>query len=248
VDLKKLFLLACLCVVATLGAASRPAAKKGDPMAADTWRASPTSFENKEVKTAVLEVVDFGVTTSDDPASAVRIQTGNSQDETGGSIIVLMPPEKFSDFIANFSSREMGGNRSGFGALSHAKTFSATYVTIQGEGVLVYNLDPKVAKTLSKPSVLLQNQLKAEKSAVATTTSARPGWKQQEFNVAQIGKPGASETAREWDRLQGLLAQQTAKEKQPRWKTKELQDALKDGRNVIVNDESAKVEWTLVWR
>jgi len=247
-DLKKLLLLACFTVVATLSAATRPNAKKGDPMAADTWRATPSAWENKDVKTAVLEVLDFGVTTSDAPAAAVRIETGTSQDENGGVIIVLLPPERFSDFISNFSAREMGGNRSGFGSLSHAKTFTGTYVTVQGEGVVFYHLDPKVAAKLPKPSVLLQNQLKADKSNPTPATAERPGWKQKEFNVAQVGKPGAPETAREWDRLQGLLAQQTAKEKQPRWKTKELQETLQDGRNIIVNDENAKVEWTLVWR
>ncbi len=242
-DLKKLTLWIACGLSSLLLAANRPLAKKGDPMAADTWRATPANFENKEVKTGVLEVLDFGAVPSDAPVAAVRIQTGTNQDENGGNIIVLMPPEKFSDFVANFSTRQLGANRGGFGSLSKAKTLTGTYVTVQSEGVLCYGLDAKTTKGLPKPSVLLQNQLTLNQAA----NNTRPGWKQLEFNVAQVGKTGAAETTREWDRLQTLLAQQTAKDKQPRWKAKELQDALKDGRAITVSDETAKVEWVLVW-
>lgn len=235
------------CSLATLAsAANRPAAKKGDPLAADTWRATPTQFEGKAVKTNSLEVSEPGLVSGDAPVAAVKILTGNDKDEVGGEIIVLMPPAQFTEFVANFSQRQLGAKRSGFGALSMAKTVAGTYLTIKGEGALLYGLDAKEAKGLSKPSELFAAQLQLAKSGV---TATKPGWTVKEFNVAKVGATGAPETAREWERLQGLLAAQTMAAKQPRWKSKELTDALKAGTpRLTVDDPTAKVEWTLLWK
>jgi hypothetical protein len=249
VDLKtmRLALLAsCLLAAALAGAAPRPTAKKGDPMAADTWRAAAAATEGKAVKTNALEVAEPGLVSGDAPAAAVKILSGNDKDEAGGEVIVLMPPDRFQDFVANFSQRQLGSNRGGFGALSKAKTVAGTFATIKGEGALLYGLDAKEAKALAKPSEILAAQLQLSKDGAKPT---KPGWTAKEFNVAKVGAAGAPETAREWERLQGLLAAQTQAAKQPRWKSKELIDALKAGSpRLTVDDPAAKVEWTLVWK
>jgi hypothetical protein len=242
------FALLAIALCAALGAlaAGRPAAKKGDAMAADSWRATAANFEGKTVKTNVLEVSEPGLVSGDAPVAVVRIETGNDRDETGGLIFVLMPPDRFQDFVANFSQRQLGSNRGGFGALSKAKTLTATYATIKGEGALLYGIDAKDAKALAKPSELSAAQLQLAKDGAKPT---KPGWTAKEFNVAKVGVAGAPETAREWERLQGLLAAQTQAAKQPRWKSKELLDALKAGTPPLtVEDPAAKVEWTLLWK
>ena len=244
--MRSIFLLCTLCAALSALAAPRPTAKKGDAMAADSWRAAAASFEGKAVKTNALEVGEPGLVSGDAPAAAVKILSGNDKDETGGELIVLMPPDRFQDFVANFSQRQLGSNRGGFGALSKAKTVSGTFVTIKGEGTLLFGLDPKDAKALPKPSELLAAQLQLAKDGVQAT---KPGWTAKEFNVAKVGVAGAPETAREWERLQGLLAAQTLAAKQPRWKSKELLDAIKSGSTrLTVDDPAAKVEWTLVWK
>jgi hypothetical protein len=243
----RLLALPLWCLSACLAlAAGRPTAKKGDPLAADSWRAAAATFEGKSVKTNVLEVAEPGLVSGDAPAAVVKIETGNDKDETGGSIYVLMPPDRFQDFVANFSQRQIGSNRGGFGALSKAKSLTATYATIKGEGALLYGIDAKDAKAFAKPSELFAAQLQLVKDGAKPT---KPGWTAKEFNVAKIGAAGAPETAREWERLQGLLAAQTLAAKQPRWKSKELLDALKGGTtHLTVEDPAAKVEWTLVWK
>ena len=240
-------LLALALFAASLAAAApRPTAKKGDAMAADSWRATATTFEGKAVKTGVLDLSEPGLVSGDALVAAVKILSGNDKDETGGEIIVLMPLDRFQDFVANFSQRQLGSKRGGFGALSKAKTVSGTFVTIKGEGALLFGLDAKQAKALGKPSEILATQLQLAKDGVKAT---KPGWTAQEFNVAKVGAAGAPETAREWERLQGLLAAQTLAAKQPRWKSKELLDALKAGTpRFTVEDPAAKVEWTLLWK
>ena len=240
-------LLALALFAASLAAAApRPTAKKGDAMAADSWRATAPTFEGKTVKTGVLDLSEPGLVSGDTPVAAVKILSGNDKDETGGEIIVLMPLDRFQAFVANFSERQLGSNRGGFGALSKAKAVSGTFVTVKGEGTLLYGLEPKDAKALDKPSEILAAQLQLAKDGVKAT---RPGWTAQEFNVAKVGAAGAPETAREWERLQGLLATQTLAAKQPRWKSKELLDALKAGTpRFTVEDPAAKVEWTLLWK
>ena len=229
-----------LLLVATL-AALTPNARKGDPFAADTWRATPAAFEGKPVKTAVLGLEEPGLVASDAPAAAVRILSGNEKDEAGGPIVVLLPPEKFQAFVANFSARQLGSNRSGFGALSKAKVVAGTFVTVNGEGALLYELDAKAAKDLPKPSELLATQLK-------TADPTRPGWTRKEFNLAKLGTLGAPETPREWERLQALRLAKAGKDKSQRLKAAELIAAVKAGEPTRIDDEAAKVEWVLVWR
>ena len=229
-----------LLLVATL-AALTPNARKGDPFAADTWRAAPAQFEGKPVKTAVLGLEEPGLVASDAPVAAVRILSGNEKDEAGGAIIVLLPPAKFQAFVANFSARQLGSNRGGFGALSKAKVVAGTFVTVNGEGALLYELDAKVAKELAKPSELLAAQLR-------TADPTRPGWTRKEFNLAKLGALGAPETTREWERLQALLLAKAGKDKSQRRKASELIAAAKAGEATRIDDEAAKVEWVLVWR
>lgn len=230
-----------LLLVAAALAALTPNARKGDPFAADTWRATPAAFEGKPVKTAVLGLEEPGLVASDAPAAAVRILSGNEKDEAGGAIIVLLPPEKFQAFVANFSARQLGSNRSGFGALSKAKVVAGTFVTVNGEGALLYELDAKAAKDLPKPSELLATQLK-------TADPTRPGWTRKEFNLAKLGTLGAPETPREWERLQALRLAKAGKDKSQRRKAAELIAAVKAGEPTRIDDEAAKVEWVLVWR
>jgi hypothetical protein len=230
-----LLLLAAACAALTSNA------RKGDPFAADTWRATPAQFEGKPVKTAVLGLEEPGLVESDAPAAAVRILTGNEKDEAGGPIVVLMPPDKFQAFVANFSARQLGSDRGGFGALSKAKVVAGVYATLQGEGALLHELDPKVAKDLGKPSEILAAQLKS-------AAPKRPGWTSKEFNLAKLGALGAPETTREWERLQALLLAKAGKDKSRRRKPSELIAGAKAGEGFRIEDEAAKVEWTLVWR
>lgn len=230
-----------LLLVAAALAALTPNARKGDPFAADTWRATPAQFEGKPVKTAVLGLEEPGLVASDAAVAAVRILSGNEKDEAGGAIIVLLPPAKFQAFVANFSARQLGSNRSGFGALSKAKVVAGTFVTVKGEGVLLYELDAKAAKELAKPSELLAAQLR-------TADPTRPGWTRKEFNLAKLGTLGAPETTREWERLQALLLAKAGKDKSQRRKASELIAAAKAGEPTRIDDEAAKVEWVLVWR
>ncbi|MEY4271562.1 MAG: hypothetical protein RL250_428 [Verrucomicrobiota bacterium] len=230
-----------LLLLAAALAAATPTARKGDPFAADTWRATPAAFEGKPVKTAVLGVEEPGLVASDAPAAAVRILSGNEKDEAGGAIVVLLPPEKFPGFVANVSARQLGSNRGGFGALSKAKVVAGTYVTVKGEGALLVELDPKVAKDLGKPSELLAAQLK-------TADPGRPGWTRKEFNLAKLGALGAAETTREWERLQALALAKAGKDKSQRRKPAELIAGAKANEGFKIEDEAAKVEWTLVWR
>lgn len=230
-----------LLLVAAALAALTPNARKGDPFAADTWRAAPAQFEGKPVKTAVLGLEEPGLVASDAPVAAVRILSGNEKDEAGGAIIVLLPPAKFQAFVANFSARQLGSNRGGFGALSKAKVVAGTFVTVNGEGALLHELDAKVAKELAKPSELLAAQLR-------TADPTRPGWTRKEFNLAKLGALGAPETTREWERLQALLLAKAGKDKSQRRKASELIAAAKAGEPTRIDDEAAKVEWVLVWR
>ena len=230
-----------LLLLAAALAAATPTARKGDPFAADSWRAAPAQFEGKPVKTAVLGVEEPGLVESDAPTAAVRILTGNEKDEAGGPIVVLMPPDKFQAFVANFSARQLGADRRGFGALSKAKVVAGAFATVKGEGALLYGLDPQVAKDLGKPSELLAAQLK-------TADPARPGWTRKEFNLAKLGALGATETTREWERLQALLLAKAGKDKSQRRKPSELIAGAKAGERCRIEDEAAKIEWTLVWR
>lgn len=230
-----------LLLVAAALAALTPNARKGDPFAADTWRAAPAQFEGKPVKTAVLGLEEPGLVASDAAVAAVRILSGNEKDEAGGAIIVLLPPAKFQAFVANFSARQLGSNRSGFGALSKAKVVAGTFVTVNGEGALLHELDAKAVKELAKPSELLAAQLR-------TADPTRPGWTRKEFNLAKLGTLGAPETTREWERLQALLLAKAGKDKSQRRKASELIAAAKAGEPTRIDDEAAKVEWVLVWR
>lgn len=242
--MRALFVALLLCASAPVLTAA-PAARKGDPMAADSWRAAAAAFEGKAVKTSVLDLAEAGLITGEEPA-AVKILTGNEKEELGGEIIVLMPPGRFQEFVATFSQRQTGPRRGNFGSVSKARVLNATFATVKGEGALLFGLDAKEAKALGKPSEILATQLRPERKPAP---AARPGWTRKEFNLAKLGAPGAPESAREWERLQNLLSVQTQAARQPRWKNKELLEAVRNGTQpVTIEDPAAKVEWTLVWK
>lgn len=236
--------LALLVLADVLVLTAAPAARKSDPMTAEAWRATPAAFEGKPVKTSVLDLAEPGLITGEEPA-AVRILTGNEKEELGGEIIVLMPPGRFQEFVATFSQRQTGPRRGNFGSVSKARVLNAVFVTLKGEGALLYGLDAKETKALGKPSEILAAQLRPDRKPAE---AAKPGWTAKEFNLARLGAAGAPESAREWERLQALLSAQTQAARQPRWKTKELLEAVRGGTRVTIEDPAAKVAWALVWK
>jgi hypothetical protein len=238
------FVVALLVLAPVLVLTAAPAARKSDPMTAEAWRAAAAAFEGKTVKTSVLDLAEAGLINGEEPA-AVKILTGNEKEEVGGEIIVLMPPARFQEFVATFSQRQTGPRRGNFGTVSKARVLNAVFVTLKGEGALLYGLDAKETKTLGKPSEILAAQLRPDRKPAE---AAKPGWTTKEFNLARLGAAGAPESAREWERLQNLLSAQTQAARQPRWKNKELLEAVRGGTRVTIEDPAAKVAWTLVWK
>lgn len=233
-----------LCLLAAL-AAAKPA-RKGDPLAPDTWKASPAAFEGKKVRTAVLGLEEPGLVAGDATAAAVLIHGGNEQDETGGDIIVVIAPGSFQRFTETYSSRQIGGGRGGFGAVSKAKVAGGTFVRIQGEPALLVDLAPSEVAQLPKPSELLKAQ--AELARADQLKPSRDGWQRKAFVLSRIDQRGSAETTRELQRLVDLANAQSAKDKSPRTSARELLAACKAGESRVVADEKAKVEWLLTWK
>lgn len=159
--------LSWLLIGSAVLAANRPLAKKGDAMVADTWRANPKQFEAKAIKTAVMSLESPGLVSSEAPVAAVRILTGNQKDEVGGNIIVLMPLEEFQDFVGHFSQREIGSRRDGTLLGASFPVMNGVYITIQGEGVVLYKLKPELVQKIDHPSKILAGQLALEKQSEA---------------------------------------------------------------------------------
>ena len=233
-----------LCLLAALVTA-RPA-KKGDPLAPDTWKAAPAAFEGKKVRTAVLGLDEPGLVAGDATAAAVLIHGGNEQDETGGDIVVVIAPGSFQKFTETYCSRQMGGGRSGFGAVSKARVAGGIFMRIQGEPALLIDLTPEDAARLPKPSELLKAQ-----SDLARADQLRPsrdGWQRKPFLLSRLDQRGSAETTRELQRLVDLANAQAAKDRSPRTNVRELLAACKSGETRVVADEKAKVEWLLTWK
>lgn len=235
-------LIACLIAA---GALAKPA-KKGDPMAPDTWKATPAAFEGKTVRTAVLGLDEPGLVAGDAPAAAVLIRGGNEQEDTGGEIVVVIAPGSFQKFVETYSTRQMGGGRSGFGALSKARVAGGTFVRIQGEPVLLVDLAPAAAAGLPKPSEMLRTQ--AELARAEQLKPSREGWQRKPFLLSRLDQRGAPETSRELQRLADLANAQAAKDKTPRANSRDLVAAAKSGETRVIADEKAKVEWLLTWK
>lgn len=241
-NMRSAILIACMLAV---GAHAKPA-KKGDPMAPDTWRASPAAFEGKSVRTAVLGLEDPGLVAGDAPAAAVLIRGGNEQEDTGGEIIVLVAPGSFQKFVETYSTRQVGGGRSGFGALSKARVAGGTFARVQGEPVLLVDLAPAAVAGLSKPSEMLRTQ--AELARGEQLRPSRDGWQRKPFLLSRLDQRGATETSRELQRLADLANAQAAKDKSPRTSARDLVAAAKSGETRVIADEKAKVEWLLTWK
>lgn len=233
-----------LCLFAALVMA-KPA-KKGDPLAPDTWKASPSAFEGKKVRTAVLGLDDPGLVAGDATAVAILIHGGNEQDETGGDIIVVMAPGSFQAFTENYSARQIGGGRSGFGAVSKAKVATGVFTRIQGEPALLVDLTLAAAAQLPKPSELLKAQ--AELARDEQLKPSRDGWQRKAFILSRLDQRGSIETTRELQRLTDLANALATKEKSPRTSARELIAACKAGEIRIIFDEKAKIEWLLTWK
>lgn len=233
-----------LCLVAAL-AAAKPA-KKGDPMAPDSWKATPAAFEGKPVRTAVLGLDEPGLVAGDAPAGVVLIHGGTEQDDTGGDILVVLAPGSFQKFVETYSTRQMGGGRGGFGAVSKARVANGTFARIQGEPVLLVDLTPAAAAGFPKPSELLKAQ--ADLARGQQLRPSRDGWERKPFILSRLDQRGAAETTRELQRLVDLANAQAAKDKSPRTSVRDLLAAAKSGESKVIADEKAKVEWLLTWK
>lgn len=226
--------------------ASAKPAKKGDPLAPDTWKASPATFEGKVVKTAALGLDDPGFFPGDAPVVAVLLHGGNEQDESGGDIIALVSPAGFKKFVETYSTRQIGGGRSGFGALSKARVVSGTFARVEGEPVLLIDVTAATAASLPKPSERLKAQ--AELARSQQLKPSRDGWQRKPFLLSRLDQRGATETTRELQRLVDLANAQASKDKSPRTSARDLVAAAKSGESKLITDEKAKVEWLLTWQ
>lgn len=237
-------LLLSLCLL-TCVAEAKPA-RKGDPMAPDSWKATPSAFEGKPVRTAVLGLDDPGLVAGDAAAAAVLVHGGNEQDEAGGDIVVLVAPAAFQKFVETYSARQIGGGRTGFGALSKARVAAGTFARVQGEPVLLVDLTPAAAAALPKPSELLRSQ--ADLARAEQLKPSRDGWQRKPFLLSRLDQRGAPETTRELQRLVDLANAQATRDKSPRLSVRDLLAAAKSGESKVVADEKAKVEWLLTWK
>jgi hypothetical protein len=219
--------------------AARPT-KKGDPMSPSTWASAPATYEGKPVRTTALLIEEPGLVAADAPAAAVRILCGNEKGEEGGPIIVVMPADKFESFTKTYSQRNKGKGGS-FGAVARSRVIEATYVTIQGERALAFQLPPASLQGLAKPSELLAAQLRA--ATGEQLKDARAGWTRKPFLVSQLDQRGKPETTRELQRLADLANAKAAKDKEPRTSVRELTDRAKSGERILIEDPKAKVEW-----
>ena len=225
-------------------ASARPT-RKGDPMSPSTWAAAPATHEGKPVRTTSLLMEEPGLVAADAPAAAVRILCGNDKGEEGGPIIVLMPADKFETFAKTYSQKDKGKGGS-FGAVARSRVIEATYVTVQGERALAYQLPPAALQGLPKPSELLSAQL--ARATGEQLKAAKPGWTRKPFLVSQLDKRGKPETTRELQRLVDLANARAVQAKEPRTSLRELSDRAKSGESVVVEDPKAKVEWLVTWQ
>lgn len=232
--------LACLLLAAAL-AAAKPA-RKGDPMAPETWTAAAAAHEGKPVRTAALRLDEPGLVEADAPAAAVRLLGGNEQGEEGGTIVVLVPAGQFQAFVANYSKMEAGKGRGGFGAVAKPKVLGGTFARIQGEPALLVGIAAQAAAGLPKPSELLSAQL--ERSRQAMLRPSREGWQRKAFLLSRLDRRNQPETTRELQRLCDLA---NAGDKSLRLTTREAIRRAREGEPVVVADEKARVEWLLTW-
>jgi len=234
-------ILSLLLTVSTL--AAKPA-KKGDPMAPETWATSPTLFEGKSVRTSVLRMADPGLVAGDAPAAIVEILGGNERGEAGGLLCVVVPLDQFQSFTTHYSQMEAGKGRTGFGVVAKPRVLQGTFVRIQGEPALLVDLPSTLARTLPKPSELLQAQ--RQRSREQALQPVREGWSRRPFLTSRLDQRQQPETTRELQRLADLANAAKAKS-DPRTSTRDLVQRTKAGESVVIEDPKAKTEWLLTW-
>jgi len=233
-------ILSCLLLAAGL-AAAKPA-RKGDPMAPDTWAAAPAAHEGKPVRTAALRIDEPGLVAADAPAAAVRLLGGNEQGEEGGAIVVLLPPAQFPSFVANYSKMEAGKGRGGFGSVAKPKALGGTFARIQGEPALLVGIPAQAAAGLPKPSQLLAAQLARGREALLKPS--RDGWQRKAFVLSRLDQRNHPETTRDLQRLCDLA---NARDKSLRLTGREAVRRAREGETLVIEDERARVEWLLTW-
>lgn len=217
-------------------------ARKGDPMAPDTWIAAAANYEGKTVRTAALRLEEPGLVETDAPAAAIRLQGGNEQSETGGSIIVLVPASGFQAFTETYSSMEAGKGRSGFGVVAKHRVLSGTFVRIQGEPVLLVGIAANATAKLAKPSALLVAQL--ARAREADLRPSREGWQRRPFLLSRLDQRNQPETTRELQRLCDLA---NARDSSRRLTSREVIRQVREEGKMVLLDDKAQTEWLLTW-
>lgn len=232
---------ATLLLLAAALAHAKPA-RKGDPMAPDTWAAAAAVHEGKPVKTAALRLEEPGLVEADAPAAALRLLGGNEQGEEGGLVIVLVPAGQFQSFAETYSKMEAGKGRGGFGAVAKPRVVSGTFARVQGEPALLVGIPAASAAKLPKPSELLAAQL--ARAREAELKPVREGWQRKPFLLSRLDQRNQPETTRELQRLCDLA---NARDKTRRLTTREAIRLARDGERIVVEDEKSRTEWLLTW-
>lgn len=137
------------------------AAKK--TKAATDWTATAKANEGKTVTVVVNSTGDVGAVAEDAPFAVVPVVALNEDNRELPEIPVLIAPAKMQAFIKSLEPKRTG-KRGTFGDKIQNASFTATFVTIQGEHALVVG-DVKPEMKLKKPSVILAAQITAAKTA-----------------------------------------------------------------------------------
>jgi hypothetical protein len=216
-------------------------ARKGDPMAPETWATSPSTHQGKPVRTAALRIEDPGLVAGDAPAAVLRMEGGNEQGESGGAILVLLPPAQLTSFTETYSRMEPGKGRGGFGVVAKPRVVSGTFALVGGEPALLVGIPPAEASRLPKPSALLREQLARAREALLKPS--REGWQRKAFILSRLDQRGHPETTRELQRLCDLA---NAADRTARLTPREAVRRAREGEQLVVADERARTEWLLL--
>jgi len=230
-----------LALLATATLAAKPA-RKGDPMAPDTWVATPATHQGKAVRTAAIRIEEPGLVAGDAPAAALRMEGGNDKGETGGAIAVLVPTGDFQSFAETYSKPETGKGRGGFGAVAKPRVVAGTFALVAGEPALLVGIPAEAAARLPKPSELLRQQL--ARAREEQLKPSRPGWQRKAFVLSRLDQRNQPETTRELQRLCDLA---NAGDKERRLTPREAARRVREGEQLVLADEKARTEWLLTW-
>lgn len=235
-------LLSCVCILlaafvpATVFAAPKKKSAGGnaDVSAAETWNKKAKDFYGKTVKTFVLDIGSAGTATSAAPAAVVPVETGDKNKDSGGRILVLMPPAEFAAFGTKFAPNA-GSEDSSFGGKIEYKILSAVFAEIGGENVLLFKIKADALKNFV-PSEALD----AQRGSVSEKSS-REGFSLKTFRISKMGKKPSAE----FKRLVGLYNQ--GKSKSERMKESEVIAACENDEDFSLSafDEKAKIEWII---